>query len=99
MKKPKYASAISSELPVSSPTTATAAAPMLPRIGPARPTRASASALSPSDRAVITAPMNGMNIGALALIPSRRSAITWPISCRNSSSTNPAANSQPQNRL
>ena len=40
-----------------------------------------------------------MNIGVLALIPSRRSAITWPISCRNSSTTNPAANSQPQNRL
>ena len=63
-------------LPVSLPTTATAAAPRLPRIGPARPTRASARAFSPSDLEVITAPMNGMNIGALALMPSRRSWIT-----------------------
>ena len=69
---------------------------MLPRIGPARPTRASASALSPSERAAMTAPRNGMNIGALALMPSRRSAITWPISCTSSSTTKPAANGQPQ---
>ena len=72
---------------------------MLPRIGPARPTRASASALSPSEREKIIAPRNGTNIGALALIPSRRSWNTWPISCRNSSTTNPAANSQPKKML
>ena len=52
------------------------AANMLPRIGPASPTRASARALSPRDLALITAPMNGMNIGAVALIPSRRNWIT-----------------------
>src|SRR5579884_1603355 len=62
-----------------------AAAPMLPRIGPASPTRASASALLPSERDAITAPKNGINIGPLALIPSRRSAM------------NPAANAQPHN--
>ncbi len=43
--------------------------------------------------------MKGTNIGALAGIPSRRSAITWPISWMNSSTTKPAANSQPQKRL
>ena len=67
--------------------------------GPASPTRASARALSPSERAPITAPMNGMNIGALALIPSRRSAITCPISWMKSSTTKPSANCQPQSRL
>ena len=76
-----------------------AAAPSVPSTGPASPTRASASALSPSDLAVTTAPKKGMNIGALAFSPSRRSWITCPISCTNSSTTNPAANSQPQNRL
>ncbi len=41
-----------------------AAAPRLPRIGPASPTRASASALLAERLAQITAPRNGMNIGA-----------------------------------
>ena len=71
--------------PSASPIARQAAAPSVPRIGPARPTRASASALSPSDLEKMAAPRNGMNIGALALIPSRRSWITWPISCTNSS--------------
>ena len=83
-------------LPVACQMRMHAAAPMLPRIGPARPTRASAAALSPSDLAATTAPRNGTNIGALALMPSRRSAITCPISWTNSSSTNPAANGMPQ---
>ncbi len=48
---------------------------------------------------ITTAPRTGMNMGALAGTPSRRSWKTWPISCTNSSSTNPAANSQPKNRL
>ena len=78
---------------------ATAAAASEPRIGPASPTRASAAAFSPSERAAITAPMNGMNIGALALMPSRRSAITWPISCTKRSATRPIAKLQPKNRL
>ena len=68
---------------------------MLPRIGPASPTRASASALSPSDRALITAPRKGMKIGALALMPSRRSAITCPISWTSSRTTKPAAKGTP----
>ena len=72
-KKPVNASARHRSLPVACQMRMQAAAPMLPRIGPARPTRASAVALSPSDLAVITAPRNGMNIGALALMPSRRS--------------------------
>ena len=90
------ASALKRSLPVASATGISAAAPRLPRIGPASPTRASASALSPSDLAQITAPRKGMNIGAEALMPSRRSWITWPISCTNSSSTKPIANFQPQ---
>jgi hypothetical protein len=76
-----------------------AAAPIEPRIGPARPTRASASALPPSDFDQMTAPMNGTKSGALALIPSRRSAITWPISWTKSSTTKPTAKRQPQMRL
>ena len=75
-KNPVKASARHRSLPVTCHTRMHAAAPILPRIGPARPTRASARALPPSERAAITAPMNGMNIGALALTPSRRSAIT-----------------------
>ena len=84
--------------PVASATGISAAAPRLPSTGPARPTRASAAALSPSDFAQTTAPRNGMNIGADASIPSRRSWITCPISCTNSSATNPTANFQPQIR-
>ena len=44
-----------------------ASAPSVPRTGPARPTRASAVALSPSDFAMTAAPRNGMNIGARRL--------------------------------
>ena len=93
------ASARQRSLPVACQTTMQAAAPMLPRIGPARPTRASAVAFLPSDFALITAPRNGMNIGALALIPSRRSAITCPISWISSSTVNPAANAHPNTKL
>ncbi len=75
-----------------------ASAPSVPSTGPASPTRASESA-SLSSAAKTTAPMNGMNIGALAGTPSRRSWMTWPISCTSSSSTNPAANFQPQMKL
>jgi hypothetical protein len=67
-----------------------------PRIGPARPTLASAAASRPSDLALITAPRNGMNIGALAWMPSRRSWRTCPISWMKSSTTKPTANLQPQ---
>src|SRR5262249_4147142 len=63
---------------------------------PASPTRASAAALPPSDLAQTTAPMNGMNTGALAFTPSRRSAMTWPISWTKSRITNPMAKRQPQ---
>ena len=73
--------------------------PSVPRIGPARPTRASAVASSPSDFAITAAPRNGMNIGALASMPSRRSWMTWPISWTSSSSTKPAANFQPHRKL
>ena len=76
-----------------------ASAPSVPRIGPARPTRASAVASSPSDFAITAAPRNGMNIGALASIPSRRSWMTWPISWTSSSTTKPTANFQPQSML
>src|SRR5205807_975871 len=78
--------------PVACHTRMHAAEPILPRIGPASPTRASATALSPSDRALTTAPRNGMNIGAVALIPSLRSWITCPSSWMSSSSTKPTAN-------
>ncbi len=44
-----------------------------PRIGPARPTRASAIAEPPSERVPTAAPRNGMNTIPLGLTPSRRS--------------------------
>ena len=90
------ASAVQRWLPVAAAIGRHAAAPIVPRIGPASPTRASAAALPPSDFAQTTAPMKGMNTGALALTPSRRSAMTWPISWTKSSTTNPTANRQPQ---
>ena len=80
---------------VASATAQHTAAPSVPRIGPARPTRASARAFSPSDLAVMNAPRNGTNIGALAFRPSRRSWITWPTSWMNRRITKPAANDQP----
>jgi hypothetical protein len=46
--------------------------------------------------AEITAPRNGMNIGAEALIPSRRSWKTCPSSWRSRSSTKPIEKSQPK---
>ena len=47
-------------------------------------------------RAQMTAPRNGMNIGAEALTPSRRNAITCPISWTKSSTTKPTANASPR---
>ena len=70
--------------------------PSVPRIGPASPMRASASALPPSERAPTAAPRNGMNSIQLGFTPSRRIWITWPISCTNSSATKPTANGKPQ---
>ena len=52
-----------------------AAAPSEPRIGPARPTRASASGVVAQRLGPHRAPRNGMNTGALASMPSRRSWI------------------------
>ena len=75
-KKPRYASARKKSLPATSPIARHTAAPRLPRTGPARPTRASATALSPRDLAAMNAPKKGMKVGALALMPSRRSWIT-----------------------
>src|SRR3954451_15511811 len=98
-KNPVNASARQKSLPVASAIGMHAAAPIDPRIGPARPTRASASALPPSDFDHTAAPRNGMKTGALAAMPSRRSWITWPISCTNSSSTKPIPNFQPHSRL
>ena len=72
-KKPVKASACHRSLPVAAAIGRHAAAPIVPRIGPARPTRASASALPPSDFAHTTAPRKGMKTGALASTPSRRS--------------------------
>ena len=95
-KKPVKASACHRSLPVAEAIGRHAAAPIVPRIGPARPTRASASALPPSDFAHTTAPRKGMKTGALASTPSRRSAMTWPISWMKSRTTNPTANLQPQ---
>src|SRR3954466_3133830 len=95
-KKPVKPSASQNSLPVAAPISAHASAPREPSTGPARPTRASASASLPSDLAATTAPRNGMNIGALDLMPSRRSWMTCPISCTRSRSTNPTAKLQPQ---
>ena len=68
----------------------------VPITGPARPMRASASALPPIERAPTAAPRNGMNSIPLTFTPSRFIWITWPISCTNSSATKPTANLQPQ---
>ena len=67
------ASACQKSLPVASQIPSGTSVAIDPRIGPARPTRASAAASSPIDFAEITAPRKGMNIGAEALTPSRRS--------------------------
>src|SRR4051794_17448042 len=98
-KNPVNASPRQKWLPVASAIGTHAAAPIDPRSGPARPTRASASPLPPGDFRRTDAPRNGMKTGALAAMPSRRSWITWPISCTNSSSTKPIANFQPHSRL
>ena len=50
-----------------------AAAASEPRIGPASPTRASASALPPSERVPTAAPRNGMKTMPDGRTPSRRS--------------------------
>jgi hypothetical protein len=76
IRKPTYASARSIELSVASAIAKHTAAPAVPRIGPARPTRASASASSGICFIPTTAPRNGTKIGAVALIPSRRNWIT-----------------------
>jgi hypothetical protein len=91
-------SAFQKSSPVSTAGTASTAVPSVPSTGPASPTRASASALPPSDLAATAAPRNGMKTGALASIPSRRSWKTCPSSCTSSSRTNPSANFQPQMR-
>ena len=73
-KKPVNASALSIRSRDAKPDErATASAPSEPSTGPARPTRASASALPPSERAPTTAPRNGMKTIPLGLTPSRRS--------------------------
>ena len=98
-KNPTNASARKKSLSSPAPIAQQIAAPMVPRTGPARPTRASASALPSRIRPHTTAPMNGMKTGALAGMPSRRSWITCPISWTNSRITKPTANFQPQIRL
>ena len=95
-KKPVKASARQMSPPPRAAGIRHAAAPIEPRTGPASPTRASASALPPSDFALMRAPRKGMKMGALAGTPSRRSWMTWPISWTKSSATNPTANFQPQ---
>ena len=90
------ASATSSSESRYSPSPQTAAAPRPPTIGPAIATFASFQALSGSRFSVISAPRNGMNIGAETGSPCRFASRTWPSSCTSRSSTKPIANCQPQ---
>src|SRR3954467_10705664 len=62
-KKPVKASPRPGSRPVAAAIGRQAGAPMVPRIGPASPTRASASALPPSDFAHTTAPRKGKKNG------------------------------------
>ena len=95
-KKPMKASAMkkSGRLPRRSPRTRQA--PSVPTIGPASATFASRHTSSGSCLSVISAPRNGMNIGAHTGRPWRFASSTWPSSCTNRSRTNPTANYQPQ---
>ena len=67
------ASAYQNGSPVAAATGSSAAHASEPRIGPASPTRASAIALPPSERAPTAAPRNGMKTMKVGLTPSRRS--------------------------
>ena len=72
-KKPVNASARQKSSSVAAAIGSSAAVASEPRIGPASPTRASASALPPSERVPTAAPRNGMNTMPDGLTPSRRS--------------------------
>ena len=98
-KNPVNASAIRNSESYASPAIQTAAAPMLPRIGPPTASLASAHAFGKASFGMIAAPRNGMKIGALTRMPCRFASSTWPISWTNMRSTNPTANGQPQNSV
>jgi hypothetical protein len=71
MKKPVKTSARQNSWPAASGSSSAHASE--PRIGPARPTRASATALPPSEREATAAPRNGMNTMPDGVMPSRLS--------------------------
>src|SRR5205807_7389203 len=91
-RKPTFASAIQYGLPVPAPMAAQASAARRPAAGPPAPLSDSIVGSFGNRLRKITAPRNGMNIGAVAFRPFRQFTKTWQSSWIKIENAKPTAN-------